>query len=300
MSTIARRGFTLVELLVAVVLLGVVTAGIYRTLVTNQRTYHAQVQRIDLQQNIRAAVTVLPAEFRELDAADGDITAMSATSITIRAMRQLEFLCALPVLDVGLIPGPMLKATTLTLANQPRYGSRDIDPATDSILVYYEGDEGTRTDDGWVIGDIAVPVGNANCPAPDNRPARTYAVRLFFGPNQWSHTNFLQSGAPVRGFQSLTYLLYQASDGRYYIGQRSTVAAVERLEPIIGPVTANGLTFTYFDAAGAVTADRLEVASIEIRVRGETAKPVSGPGGGLITPVDSVVTHVALRNNPRW
>ena len=93
MSRLGRVGFSLVELLVALVLFGAVTAGIYRVLVDNQRLYRAQTQRIDLQQNIRAAVTILPAEFRELDATNGDIKAMSATSITIRAMRQLGFIC---------------------------------------------------------------------------------------------------------------------------------------------------------------------------------------------------------------
>src|SRR5207247_11402494 len=82
-----RRGFTMVELLVALVLLGIVSAALYRVLVNNQRLYMAQTQRIDLSQNIRAAGSILPAEFRELDASEGDITAMSATSITIRAMR---------------------------------------------------------------------------------------------------------------------------------------------------------------------------------------------------------------------
>jgi len=39
--------------------------------------------RIDLSQNIRAASSILPSEFRELDASEDDITAMSATSISL-------------------------------------------------------------------------------------------------------------------------------------------------------------------------------------------------------------------------
>src|SRR5437870_6978067 len=87
MPLLARRGYTLIELLIALVLLGMVSGAIYKVLVNNQRLYLAQTQQIDLQQNMRAAAAILPAEFRELDAADGDIRAMSATSITIRAMR---------------------------------------------------------------------------------------------------------------------------------------------------------------------------------------------------------------------
>ena len=98
MPLLARRGYTLIELLIALVLLGMVSGAIYKVLVNNQRLYLAQTQQIDLQQNMRAAAAILPAEFRELDAADGDIRAMSATSIRIRAMRLLGWACLTPPL----------------------------------------------------------------------------------------------------------------------------------------------------------------------------------------------------------
>ena len=65
MPLLRRRGFTLIELMVALVLLGIVAGGIYKVLVTNQQTYLAQTQRIDLQQNLRAGVTILPADQAE-------------------------------------------------------------------------------------------------------------------------------------------------------------------------------------------------------------------------------------------
>src|SRR2546429_8832705 len=83
------------------VLRGRVSAAGKRVLVNNQRLSRAQTQTIALQQNIRAAAAILPAEFRELDAADGDITAMGPDSIRMRAMRQLSFLCATPPLGGG-------------------------------------------------------------------------------------------------------------------------------------------------------------------------------------------------------
>src|SRR5437667_9994140 len=102
MSARARRGFTMVELLVALVLLGLVSAALYRVLVNNQRLYMAQTQRIDLSQNIRAAANILPAELREIDAADGDIIAMAPDRLEVRAMRWLGFTCVAPVLGGGL------------------------------------------------------------------------------------------------------------------------------------------------------------------------------------------------------
>src|SRR2546425_11436793 len=94
MSLLARRGFSLIELMIALVLLGMVSAAVYKVLVNNQRLYLAQTQTIDLQQNIRAAAAILPAECRELDAAARDIAAMRPDSSRVRAMRQLSILCA--------------------------------------------------------------------------------------------------------------------------------------------------------------------------------------------------------------
>src|SRR5438093_9125055 len=51
MSSLGRRGFTMIELLIALVILGIVSAALYKVLVTNQRTYLAQTQRIDLQRS---------------------------------------------------------------------------------------------------------------------------------------------------------------------------------------------------------------------------------------------------------
>src|SRR5438552_16609204 len=117
MSVLARRGFTLIELMIALVLLGIVSTAVYKVLVNNQRLYTAQTQTIDLQQNIRAAAAILPAEFRELDAADGAIKALTATSLRIRAMRELAFVCTDPLL------GEVLGQIVLTLRQSPLYGN---------------------------------------------------------------------------------------------------------------------------------------------------------------------------------
>src|SRR5438874_7291355 len=134
----ARRGFTMVELLVALVLLGIVSAALYRVLVNNQRLYQAQTARIDLSQNIRAAGSILPAEFRQLDASESDISAMSATSISIRAMRWLGFACTPPVLG-GALNGTSLIVRGGAPGQPVFYGARGIDNTKDSLLIYYDG-----------------------------------------------------------------------------------------------------------------------------------------------------------------
>jgi prepilin-type N-terminal cleavage/methylation domain-containing protein len=297
----SRRGFTMVELLVALVLLGLVSTALYRVLVNNQRVYLAQTQRIDLSQNIRAATNILPAEFHELDAFDGDITAMSATSISIRAMRWLSFVCVPPVL-AGVNNGLTMVVRGGTVGQPMYYGSRSINTATDSILVYLDGNATTRTDDYWVPAQLTASVA-ATCPAVGavtaaQQPARllTFNGTFIAGTNV---ANAIPMGAPVRGYERVTYQLYQpAGDTLWYIGFQP---AGGTMQPLIGPITANGLSFAYYDVNGAVTAVRTQVARIDITVRARTQSAVRRGGmAAAAVVIDSVSTSVALRNNRRF
>jgi prepilin-type N-terminal cleavage/methylation domain-containing protein len=299
MPRLNRLGLTLIELLVAMVLFGIVSLGIYRVLVNNQRVYQAQTQRIDLQQNIRAAVSILPAELREIDATDGDIIAMGANTITVRTMRQLGFLCNTPVLGIG--------SPVLVIRNRPFFSVRDFNITNDSILVYYEGGQQSRSDDSWIPGRITA-IAPGVC--TDGTVGRTLTTALAFGtvaaPTgtlpatyvQLQQTGRIQIGAPVRGFEVVTYRAYQAADSKWYVGLQSGLSG--GMQPLIGPILANGLTFTYRDSLGAVTAVPARVATIEVRLKAQTAQPLRQPNGTLGYPVDSVGTIVALRNNRRF
>jgi prepilin-type N-terminal cleavage/methylation domain-containing protein len=292
MPNLTRRGFTLVELLIALVILGIVSAGLYRVLVNNQRLYQAQTQRIDLQQNIRAAVTVLPADLREIDATDGDIKAMSATSITIRAMRYLAIVCSAPVL------GGVTTNVGLIVRRAPFWGVRGINTSTDSLLIYYEGVESTRKDDDWALARPTIVNAGVNC--PDGRPgvAVTVSFANLGGGGLANAAGAILNGAPVRGFETVTYQLYAVGTD-WYIGMK---AGSNSLQPLVGPVLSNGLRFAYYDSTGVVTTDSSRVARIDITVRGQTAQLVrtGGTSGALARAVDSVTTSVALRNNRRF
>jgi len=301
MSVRARRGFTMVELLVALVLLGLVSAALYRVLVNNQRLYMAQTARIDLSQNIRAAANILPAEFRELDAADGDITAMSATSISIHAMRWTSFVCIAPVL-IGVAGGRQMTLWGGQPGQPMFFGSRGISVGTDSMYVYLDGDQTTRADDYFVPSRLTAAVGGAAlCPAvapavPQPGTLVTWDGNFFAGNNV---AGAIPVGAPVWGFENVTYSLFQpAGDTSFYIGYQP---AGQTPQPLVGPVLTNGLTFQYYDVNGNVTAVRSQVARIDITVRARTATAVrSGGTDPRATIVDSVVTSVALRNNRRF
>jgi hypothetical protein len=184
----------------------------------------------------------------------------------------------------------------VTVRSALTFGSRAFTPATDSLLIYYEGNAGTRNDDGWVSGDLTATLPGV-C-VGDGRPGTKLSTNLkpFLLPKQ-NLPGAIPLGAPVWGFEVDTYKLYQAADGNWYLGLRDAGG----LQPLVGPlIGANGLTLSYYDAAGAVTAVPANVAQIEIRVRGQTAQPVRLADGTQTNAVDSIVTRVALRNNKRW
>ena len=298
MSLLGRRGYSIIELLIALVLLSMVSAAIYKVLVNNQRLYLAQTQTIDLNQNMRAAVAILPAEFRELDAADGDIQAMTATSITIRAMRQLAFVCLTPPLGGG------IGQLTLTVRKAPMYGTRQTFNVNDSLLIYWEGNPLTRADDQWVLGQVKTVVPGPVC-TQDTLAAVNQGYTLTLQP-QWINNpalniaNAITRGAPVRGFDNVTYSVYQSpTDNSWYLGQTNNSAG-GGIQPIIGPlIGANGVTFSYYDSVGTVTGAPTSVAQIQILLRARTVSPIRDASGLQAFKVDSIVTRVALRNNPR-
>lgn len=297
----ARRGFTMIELLVSLVLLGLISAALYRVLVNNQRLYMAHTQRIELAQNIRAAGSILPAEFRELDAFDGDIIAMAPTRLELRVMRWLSFVCVPPLMG-GALNGVQMVIRGGAPGQPMYFGSREPNVFLDTMLIYYDGDPTTRQDDFWARGTFnAIPNAPTTCPDP-NPPGPQPAVRVNFTLNLLglglNAVNAIPVGAPVRGYEHVVYQLYQpGGDTSSYVGFQP---ANGTMQPLIGPVLANGLTFQYFDVNGNVTANRFNVARIDITVRARTTAAVRSGEAPRATVVDSVVTSVALRNNRRF
>jgi type II secretory pathway pseudopilin PulG len=288
-----RGGYSLVELLIAMVMAAILGIGVLKVFVGTQRLSNAIAQQVDVHQNMRTAAAMLPSELRQLNAVDGDIKAMSATSITIRAMRQVGIVCTIPVM------GATLTGRTLRL-RRPLYSSPRDFAVGDSLYVWNEGDPYTRLDDGWLPGRVTA-IGTLACTDGTNGHSLTVD---FVSPVLVPQVNVVGGvplGAPVRGFETVTYSLVQAADTRWYVNLTTTNGSgTTGPTPIIGPLTGNtGLAFTYYNSAGAVTALPAQVAQIGITLREQSVRKVHRAGGVGFT-TDSLTTRVTLRNNPRY
>ena len=80
-----RRGFTLVEVLLALVIMGVVTGALYRLLNTNQRLALAQAEQVSLQSNVRTGSLI------EVAAVLKSLVALSRTKpLSFREKKMLD------------------------------------------------------------------------------------------------------------------------------------------------------------------------------------------------------------------
>ncbi len=288
MRPLSSRGFTLVEMVVVLGLMGIIIGALYQSIIATQRTTSAQFQRIDVQQSTRAAAMYVSNMLRELNAADGDILVSQATSLRFRAMRWTGVLCTVPFEAAGQVQ--------FTVRGQLLFGVRGPDAGLDSILLWREGDLSIRTDDIWLYGGLQSSAAGV---CPDDGSAGTtlrVVISAGSGDNVAAATG-MRLGAPVRGFQVEEISLH-LEGAEYWLGRRTAnrAGAWEVVRPLVGPLTANGLAFSYFDINGTPPALTTEIASVGVMVRGRSANQVSRRG----FLQDSIVTRVTLRNNTRF
>jgi prepilin-type N-terminal cleavage/methylation domain-containing protein len=286
-------GFTLIELIIAIVVSSVVLGAAYRMLAGNQRFYRAQTQIVEVQQNVRAVAQMVPSELRELAANGGDIIAMSDTGITIRAMRGFGVVCAATVPVSGYV----------TLNNGMLYTYRSIDPARDNVFVFRDGNTQLAGDDQWLQAAVgAVSTSGITC-SDGSAGTRLTLTNMVGGLTLLgagaSPDVGVTVGSPVRVWELVRYGLWQDGSGQWWLATSTQVSgAWGGITPVAGPLrAADGVKFAYYDAAGAVTATPANVAQIGITVRGLSTQPIMVQGKPTGRYADSMTVRVALRNN---
>ncbi|HEX6615443.1 MAG TPA: prepilin-type N-terminal cleavage/methylation domain-containing protein [Gemmatimonadales bacterium] len=282
-----RRGFTLVELMIGMIIMLVVTGAVYKLLTTTQRLSRAQAERTDLQSNVRTTSIVVPNELREINTVEGsaiasqnDILAASGTSITYRAMRGMGYVCQSPT------------STDLRITKSTFDGTRTPVAGRDSAYVFMEGaDPDQGSDDTWQPVPISAVDPNSTCGA-------TAAYKFTINPSVATLTAAnVPVGTPVRVYEVMQLSLY-ANGGQSWLGARS-VSANEASQPVLGPlVSGTGLSFEYLDKNAGNSMGTLNgVKTVRMTVRGITDDAiVTGASSAMAHVQDSLVSEVQLRN----
>lgn len=277
MSRRRRAGFTLVELLVALVIFVMVAASLYRVLNVSQRTSRTQTEKAAMQGSLRTGLQLALSEIQELWTDQGvgsAITAMSATSMSYDAMRGIGMTCEAPT-----VTSIKLQRDTWTglLAPAPNQG----------VYLFDEGPSATsENDDLWRVATIT-SVTNSTC--PDGSAAIVLTV------NDLVNVDNVKFPGPARTYEPMQLGLV-ASGGRNWLGIASTGAA---LTPLAGPLasTGNALLLEYYNRDGNTTTNMSSVKSIILRLYGETDRMANENVSSTTTLLkDSMIVRVQLRN----
>jgi hypothetical protein len=128
-------------------------------------------------------------------------------------------------------------------------------------------------------------------------------------------SQYIGVGAPVRIVKQARYKLFQATDGKWYLGYsdyNAATSAFDELSPVSGPFDpyssgagTTGVGFRYYDvdgneiASGADATNRAKIARVDLIARARTSAIVKAAGiqnGANQQYRDSLAVSVMLRN----
>ena len=293
-----RPGVTLLELVVALTLFGVVATLMLSVLRGQQRFHVGALQIIDTKRSAHQAVDLLYGELR--GASGADLYAISDSSITFRTTHGASAICALDSARtfVTLPPVPM--------AEGPGFSSfLEIPRGGDSLLVFDPGNASTADDDRWRSHVLTADPGGGLCPLrPFGLATRAAEVARGMGLTvapPLAATVLL--GSPVRFFRPASYSLYRSSGAEWMLGYSTCAAGTCRVrQPLSGPYLpfasggAGGVAFRYFDALGAPTSDRSRIVRVDVVTRARSASVLDVAHVRGQRYHDSLAVTIALRN----
>lgn len=298
-----RRGFTMIELMVALVLTTLVGGVTYQLLANNQRVSRAQSSKVGMQDNVRAGALIVANELREIgydsvpatanatlvanlgSAASSDLLLAEPGRIRYRAMRGFGVTCAAPT------------TALLKLRRSNYYGVRD-PQANDKLTIFVEGNTSIGGDDAWVQATVT---GTSATTCTDGTSAIAVNTSWAIAAVGTNAIAGMQQGGPVRIFENVE-MKYYVSGGKSWLGMGPVGGG---MEPVIGPLADStagqrGLTFGYWDKNNTATTAIASIRAVTVTLKGVTEERIHR-SGSYASAIDSLTlsTRVALRNSLR-
>ena len=290
-----RRGASIIELMIALTIFGLVMAGVTSAIAEQTRFQAGAARVVASQRSMRQISDLLPSELRALGTGAGDIYAMNASSIDLRVTTGSSVVCTVAPGGLSVTIPPVQLATAVPLTSW-----RDVPTAGDSVFIFDEGASSARNDDLWRAYRLTVAPAAGNCPTASGftRTAGEAAAGMTLSLATAVPVTTI-AGAPIRFFRPARYALATGTDARWYLGYTECKAGCGALDIVAGPVrspSGAGIGFTYRDSLGAITAVPAQVAFVELVLHtdgaptGERSRIRSG------ALADSLRVSVAIRN----
>jgi prepilin-type N-terminal cleavage/methylation domain-containing protein len=261
-----RRGLTLVEVLIAIVLLGIVGAGITRLLQSQMRFFSRSTNARDARAVTRNALNIVMGEMRMIE--PRGIVAASTDSITVHVPYATGVHCA-----SGTVTFAPVDSLIWAQAVYAGYAYRDTLSASVTTYVSAGGASlGTGTAS-TCTGAGITPVSGG----PLRIPSPTLPIST--------------SGAPVLLYQTITYKFAASTlvPGRTALWRRVTGGATEEVAVPFG----TGTRFRFYaggtDADDAVPSPLRGMTGVELLLIGESERTSPGTGAP-----ETVTTRVPI------
>jgi prepilin-type N-terminal cleavage/methylation domain-containing protein len=291
----ARAGFTLLELLVALTISGILVGAIFQLLQGNSQFVRQQSAREEVQQNGRAALSVIASDLRSVAA--GGIVSMSPTSVRIYAPRGWGILCN----TIGATSG-----TAWAIFPASTFPSDDVwNKKGWGLAVEQTSSPAVNTASWRFVSQVAKQTGGTACDTIQSAPTASHVRYGFVRPGGASFvtTGSVLPGTPVMLFEEVQYDVATSASGSvpgYWIRRMAGYGtdAQPNMQPMAGPVpSASALHFDYFQADGVTPATTpAQVRSIAIRVITQSRSESMRAGSMSPSQVDTTSTVVSLRN----
>ena len=273
----ALGGFTVIEMLVALLISTVVVLAAFTTLSSQLQLYTVQNEKQSVQVSLRTAASVLSFALMEASTSGGDLTAISDSSITMRAIHGSGMICAKVI------------GSSVTYGIHQVSGRFDVG---DSIMGHDVGDNE------WDVATMnkSKPLSDTpNCQWGDttSAPAPDIAVEL---AGSASVTDSLYIGSSVRAFHTVEFIL-RAFGSVYGIAQQIDNSGT--YEALAGPMMSfadSGLVFSYYDSLGAVTTTAGDVATVDILLKAQSRRSLQSVSSNSGRLADTLRVRVNLRN----
>jgi prepilin-type N-terminal cleavage/methylation domain-containing protein len=271
-----RAGFTMIEILVALVTGLVVLGGVYTLMIAQGRGFGKQREIIDIRETARGATALLSWDLRHAASGGSPFIVMGANTVTLRSPQGVAVICG--------------KHATLARYALWKSAGNVLATTDDSALVYQVDLATWRPLRITAVGTPAA-MGVATCAWPG---ARVPDMVVEVAAPLIGDTSGIKVGAPFRDFRRVEYAEYTLNS-RWWLGRK--VGAAASYEQLTGPLlspTLNGLQLAYYDSLGAVTANAANVRSVAFTLRTESFRKT-----WLKTAFDyqrdSLTTRIAVR-----
>lgn len=302
----SRSGFTLTEMMVTLMILGIVGGAIFRVLVKQQQSYNDTRKQADMQREIRLTSSYLPGDLRSLSSAGGDVIQMDEDKIAFLANIGSAIIC--DKTSTTHFAVPPLNAAHVTTTNW--YA---LPVPGDSVFLYDDSTSAGSEDDVWRRRGVqTVDQNSGYCPGLPYTDATQDAGKMRFrfgvgGASGDAIPSTTRLGAVVRFARPVRYRLYQEASRKWYIGFEQYIGGGwSAIEPVGGPFRPyaatdageSGMQFRYFDSLGVrltslADAKRLSRVDVYLRTNAGIASVTERRPNDIR---DSVMMRIAVRN----